>query len=40
MLAVDSEHEKDPGEAKIGNLPHIEFLDECQGRISCEVNTR
>lgn len=40
MFAVGSDHEKDSGEVKTGNLPHIEFLDECKDRVSYAINTR
>ena len=40
MFAVGRDHENACEQVKIRNIPHIEFLDDRQRRISLMVNTR
>ena len=40
MFTVNHDHEYVSEAIKVGNLPHIEFLDGRQGRVSYTVNTR
>jgi len=40
MFTVNRDRENVSEEVKVRNLPHIEFLEDRQGRVSYTVNTR